>query len=692
MLPDVAMQSDKAVKLAVEVRGADHDLKEMYEIFEGSVQHKDEASPLAPEIRGADHDLREMYDMFEGSVRDEIRLLHDYVRVQFSAQAEHLRELSSQLRKGSLQASQQSDGRPNPEDIDFSRLDRLLASHGLDLHFEKSPDVRAPNNPLEGVGQLLAEHGIIPDNPKGPKPPRVSDNVLQVPLQESSAPSAESSQDPRVSESHSVASLRSAQQHEQQEDGDSKNPPESPHAPKRDSSRFSFVRSQMVAQQRVARAAASRVERAISLAPPQPENLSLKDRIGQVVASNLFVYGIMTLIFINLLMLGIEVEISASLGTNDIPQWFEIVNLVIVVIFVLEITLKFFAFGCRKFFLGPDGHWNMFDLVIILLSVLETALDGWAASQSASQVELSHLRVMRFMRLARTLRGIRVIRLLRYVGALRTLVFSILNTMKSLLWTLILLCLLFYSFGVVLTQLVQDQCRYEAIAATGNTNAVPHCEDGVLHRYWSSIFESMLTLFMAISGGLSWGEALDPLKSFSLIAVACMVFYVLIAVFAVMNVVTGVFCNTAIESANSDRDIRAIEQLNKQTTLVKSLKELFQEIDHDNSNMVSIDEFRTAVNTPKMSSFLESMGISTQDVWTLFTIIDADSSGLIDLDEFVGGCMELHGPAKSFQMSKMSYENKITRQAIKKLVKETSDVKNQLVFAVRALEVAGRKM
>ena len=96
---------------------------------------------------------------------------------------------------------------------------------------------------------------------------------------------------------------------------------------------------------------------------------------------------------------------------------------------------------------------------------------------------------------------------------------------------------LFYSFGVVLTQLVQDQCRYEAIAATGNTNAVPHCEDGVLHRYWSSIFESMLTLFMAISGGLSWGEALDPLKSFSLIAVACMVFYVLIAVFAVMNVV-----------------------------------------------------------------------------------------------------------------------------------------------------------
>ena len=88
----------------------------------------------------------------------------------------------------------------------------------------------------------------------------------------------------------------------------------------------------------------------------------------------------------------------------------------------------------------------------------------------------------------------------------------------------------------MLAQLVQDHCRFEAIVATGDSNAVPYCNDDVLRKYWSSIFESMLTLFMAISGGLSWGEAMDPLKDFSFVAVACMVVYVLIAVFAVMNV------------------------------------------------------------------------------------------------------------------------------------------------------------
>ena len=43
---------------------------------------------------------------------------------------------------------------------------------------------------------------------------------------------------------------------------------------------------------------------------------------------------------------------------------------------------------------------------------------------------------------------------------------------------------------------------------------------------------------------------------------------------------------------------------------------------------------------------------------TLCMLLDADKSGSIDLDEFVSGCMQLHGPAKSLQLAKMSFENK----------------------------------
>lgn len=51
---------------------------------------------------------------------------------------------------------------------------------------------------------------------------------------------------------------------------------------------------------------------------------------------------------------------------------------------------------------------------------------------------------------------------------------------------------------------------------------------------------------------------------------------------------------------------------------------------------------------------MESLGISTDDVWSLFVLIDADDNGIVDLEEFVNGCMQLHGPAKSLQAARAS--------------------------------------
>ena len=101
-------------------------------------------------------------------------------------------------------------------------------------------------------------------------------------------------------------------------------------------------------------------------------------------------------------------------------------------------------------------------------------------------------------------------------------------------------------------------------------------------------------------------------------------------------------------------------------------------MDTDRSSTITLDEFREALATTKLPNFLESLGIATTDAWTLFAIMDIDMSGDIDLEEFVATCLELNGPAKSYQMARMSRENKLTRRAIKEMLTMVAEVQTQL--------------
>ena len=60
----------------------------------------------------------------------------------------------------------------------------------------------------------------------------------------------------------------------------------------------------------------------------------------------------------------------------------------------------------------------------------------------------------------------------------------------SLFWTLALLIIIFYSFGVVLTQLVVEHCRFLGMdSGAGKVAPMSHCPDS-LQKYWKNVPES----------------------------------------------------------------------------------------------------------------------------------------------------------------------------------------------------------
>eukprot|EP00913_Durusdinium_trenchii_P001963 g1816.t1 len=213
----------------------------------------------------------------------------------------------------------------------------------------------------------------------------------------------------------------------------------------------------------------------------------------------------------------------------------------------------------------------------------------------------------------------------------------------------------------------------------------------------------MHTLFLSITGGIDWYDAYEPLRDVSALAIALMSLgafggmksegepnngipfpnnfsfaregqhgawrnprnlYIVIGFFTILNVVTGTFVNTAIESAAADKDgdveangedLAAQKQSQRRKSQMSSLRHIFSDITIDMDEQVTIENLQEAMtkNNNQLSSFLQSMGISTDDLWTLFLLIDEDDNGVVDIDEFVSGCMQLRGPAQSLQVAKM---------------------------------------
>lgn len=326
---------------------------------------------------------------------------------------------------------------------------------------------------------------------------------------------------------------------------------------------------------------------------------------NHVVSSPWFTNGIMLLILINVVLLGVEVDMAAGLGMQDVPGWLSVANASFVAIFLLELILRYSAVGWSGFWCGEDSSWNIFDFIVIAVSVIDVCTSG------------------------------------------------------SLFWTI----------------LVIEHCRDLAVEALQDPNAIPECPES-LSRYWTSVGTSMLTLFASISGGLDWESAIQPLRMVSPWAVGLVLLYVTITVFAVLNVVIGVFCNTAIENAGADKELASIKQVYTKSNQVSTLKKIFYEIDSSGSDEVSIEDLEEAMRGGELKNFLESMGISTDDVWTLCILLDTDRSGTIDLEEFVTGCMQLHGPAKSMQLAQMRFENRGSRRILKQLQQDVHVMKS----------------
>mmetsp|Transcript_60847 Transcript_60847/g.145015 ORF Transcript_60847/g.145015 Transcript_60847/m.145015 type:complete len:794 (+) Transcript_60847:201-2582(+) len=326
--------------------------------------------------------------------------------------------------------------------------------------------------------------------------------------------------------------------------------------------------------------------------------------------------------------------------------------------YIVELLLRLIAArSCKLFLMGKEWRWNVFDLCMSMASLADIFL------ANSGLRELAVGRLLRTLRLIRTLRVFRILRFLTFLREFHKLVLCLASSLQTLLCVFSLMTFFVYGMSILLTKTAGTYLK-------DNVGIIDARIQDDIERSFGSVGYSMLSMYMAITGGRNWGELFHLLELVSVGVAYMYIAFLVISIYGLTNVVTAVFVESAMQATQNYRDLLVQEMFIRDQATVKHMKEIFQSIDTDGSGTISAHEMDLFMKdeTLALQEYFEALGISANDTETLFKLLDRDSSGEVDIDEFCDGCMRLGGTAKSFDINCMWHEQRRTNREMLRFV------------------------
>jgi len=356
------------------------------------------------------------------------------------------------------------------------------------------------------------------------------------------------------------------------------------------------------------------------------------------------------LILLNAVTIGMQTDYSCRNMTEDYPMPFKVISKLFFFVFLLELVLRIHVQRLR-FFTTWDRSllWNYFDLMVVVAQAIEEILT--LVASNSDRKELGSFRLLRVLRVLRLVRIFRVIRVLHLISELRTIVNSIVGSFKSLGWTVVLLFLIIYIFGVYFTQSITDHMVTKLEFGEELDE-----QEMTLRRYFANLFRAILSLWQAMSGGADWDTMAGPMLRIDWSLGVAFASYIAFALLALMNVVTGVFVQTALQNAKDEEDAFLTDQIIR----------LFERADRDKQQTVTLAEINNRLGDPNSAREWKSINVQPEEAQYLFELLDIDETGEIAFEEFLSGCLRLHGVSKSMDLLTVMQEARAESRAWRK--------------------------
>eukprot|EP00931_Biecheleriopsis_adriatica_P107165 TRINITY_DN81505_c0_g1_i1.p1 TRINITY_DN81505_c0_g1~~TRINITY_DN81505_c0_g1_i1.p1 ORF type:complete len:593 (-),score=101.03 TRINITY_DN81505_c0_g1_i1:31-1782(-) len=353
----------------------------------------------------------------------------------------------------------------------------------------------------------------------------------------------------------------------------------------------------------------------------------------EFVESASFEYASVAAVLLNIGWIGLHTDWVGRNWSNDTPWEFTIVDYIFAVVTVGELAVRIIANG-QDFFVDSNWRWNWFDLTVGITQVLDVMITSMGNGSNAA---VKNFRVIKMIRI------VRVARIAVAFPELNILMSSIMESMSSLFWVLLLIFVFLYTVAILITQLVSEHKM-----KLGRPQM--HGSEGLLIVYFDTLDTTIISLFKVISGGIDWGDLVAPLEQqISPAFKYFFVFFVGFQVFAMLNVITANFVDNANKravKAEAEGQVAALWDMLGHTPAEEG----------DDPFIIDLEDFTKFYDHPTMLKFREAIHAEDLGVEDLFKLFDSNGDGIVTAFNFLQVSVTLIGPAQATAIAKIGLQ------------------------------------
>jgi len=345
-----------------------------------------------------------------------------------------------------------------------------------------------------------------------------------------------------------------------------------------------------------------------------------RHKVAKIVDSKWFEWAAGCIILLNMITIGIEAELSLRSGNHD--SIFSDMERTFLFIYTVELVVRLIAGGGAMFCNG----WWILDFILVIVGVSALVIAPLLTTVAA--VDFGGMEKLLIIRGLRLLRLVRALRMISYFKVMWRLVYSLLTAGGTMLSTTALLILTLFISGCIAVEIITQDRELKNDPVTGP----------IVEVYFASLPTSILTLVQFVT--------LDSIAAvyFPLMQVKpTLVFFFLpiglIISIGLMNLVTAVLVENALENAAQEAELERIQLKNKVKGALPAMIEIFKVLDQDHSGYISREEIEHVPLDILPSKLLEN--ISIPSMADLFELLDVDGTGSLTQGEFVEGLLNL---------------------------------------------------